>query len=87
MADQHYALTTSDNPWNPATQWDEWYAFDYKEKRYNTCGYLARVGAYMSACSDELNEQVLNMAMDEIVKQNIIGFETGGKVCYMKVAV
>jgi hypothetical protein len=84
---QKYALTTSDNPWNPETQWDEWYAFDNDEKHYNTCGYLARVGMYLSAASDELNESLLQEAIDEIVKQNVIGLETGGEVCYMKVPV
>lgn len=87
MANQQFALTTSDNPWNPKTQWDEWYAYDNDEKHYNTCGYLARIGAYLSAGSDELNDELLNNAMDEIVRQNLIGLETNGKVCYMKVPV
>ena len=84
---KEYALTTSDNPWNPKTQWDEWYAFDNDEKHYNTCGYLASVGMYMSAGSDELNEQLLESAIDEIVKENVIAFETNGEVCYMKIPV
>lgn len=28
-------LTTEDNPFDPFTQYDEWYAFDY-EKGYHT---------------------------------------------------
>ena len=34
-------LTTSDNPWNPFTNWNEWYAFD-EGKKYCTCGLIAR---------------------------------------------
>ena len=81
-----YALTTSDNPWNPKTQWDEWYAFD-NAKHYNTCGYLARICMHLSAGSDELNERILQETIDEIVKQNVIAFETNGEVCYMKVPI
>ena len=35
-------LSTSDNPYNPFTQFREWYAFDIANG-YNTCSYLARV--------------------------------------------
>ena len=78
-------LTTSDNPWNPITHWDEWFAFDYKEKHYNTCGYLARYAAIGQGLSDELNARILEKAIDDIVKENVIRYETDGKVCYMKV--
>ena len=35
-------ITTIDNPYNPFTQFDEWYAFD-EGKGYCTSGYLARI--------------------------------------------
>ncbi len=45
-------LTTSDNPYNPFTQWDEWNVFDM-EKGYNTCSYLARIAAVSDELSDD----------------------------------
>ncbi len=48
--DEEYMLTTEDNPYNPFTNFDEWYAFD-TQKGYNTCGYLARVSFTSSELS------------------------------------
>lgn len=70
MADS--MLTTIDNPYDPFTQFDEWYAFD-ESKGYHTCGYLARI----AKTSDELSEKdealAIESAIDEIVKLNILG--------------
>jgi hypothetical protein len=44
-------LTTTDNPFNPFTEYDEWFAYDVS-KGYNTCAYLARI----VKSSDELSE-------------------------------
>ena len=35
-------ITTADNPFDPKTQFDEWYSFDV-HKGYNTSSYLARL--------------------------------------------
>lgn len=63
-----YRLTTIDNPYNPFTDFEQWFMFDV-EKGYNTCGYLARLTANIS---DELTEQEttreINRAIDEIIK-------------------
>ena len=40
-------LTTVDNPWNPFTQFDEWYIFDEVEASHHTCGYIARMVDYV----------------------------------------
>jgi len=65
-------LTTIDNPFNPFTQFDEWYAFD-TDKGYHTCAYLARI----TKASDELSEpdeaQATEDAIDEIIKYNPLG--------------
>lgn len=37
-----YLITTSDNPFNPWTNFDEWFAYDVV-KGYNTCSILARI--------------------------------------------
>lgn len=70
--DKLFMLTTLDNPFNPFTQFDEWYAFDVAQGYY-TCAYLARI----SLNSDELSEadeaQAVDQAMDEIVRLNLTG--------------
>lgn len=67
-----YMLTTSDNPFNPYTQWDEWYAFDVAAG-YHTSAYLARI----VRSSDELSESdqslAIKEAIDEILEFNITG--------------
>ena len=81
---KHYVLTTSDNPWNPITQEDEWLVFDEQVKRYNTCAFLARQVGLVDGFSDEYNLQLIEAAIDQIVKDNYLMYETDGKVCYMK---
>jgi hypothetical protein len=65
-------LTTIDNPFDPFTQFDEWFAFD-EDKGYHSCSYLARI----TKSSDELSEQdegiAIETAIDEIVNFNILG--------------
>ena len=67
-----YRLTTIDNPYNPFTDFEQWFMFD-TEKGYNTCGYLARLTANIS---DELTEQEttreINRAIDEIIKYDFM---------------
>lgn len=67
-----YMLTTIDNPYNPFTQFDEWFAFD-ESKGYHSCAYLARI----AKTSDELSEadegKAIELAIDEIVSLNILG--------------
>ena len=38
-------LTTTDNPYNPFTQFDQWYTYDY-DKGYMTCALVAKYIAY-----------------------------------------
>ncbi len=67
-----FMLTTTDNPFNPFTQWSEWYAYDLR-MGYNTAAYLARI----VRSSDELSEAdqsiAIDDAMNEIVKENPLG--------------
>lgn len=78
-------LSTSDNPYNPLTHFEQWQEFDEKEKGYFTCSYLARIALTSDDFSDELNDQLINEAIDEIIKYNIIGILTENKVKYIKV--
>ena len=65
-------LTTSDNPYSPKDQFDEWYSFD-TQKGYNSCAYLARIAKTSEILSDSENERIIEEAIDEIVKFNLTG--------------
>ena len=78
---EDYMLTTTDNPFNPYTQFEDWYAFD-EQKGYHTCSLLARI----AKTSDEFyndeenfessqNSEILQ-AIDDIVKINPLGIYT-----------
>lgn len=62
----NYALSTIDNPYNPFTQFGEWFVFDVVNG-YNSCGYLARIAHTSDALSEEENEEEVERAIDEIV--------------------
>lgn len=62
----NYALSTIDNPYNPFTQFGEWFVYDVTNG-YNSCGYLARIAHTSDAMSEEENEEEVERAIDEIV--------------------
>ena len=65
-------LTTEDNPYNPHTNFKEWYAYD-TQHGYNTCAYLARMAKTSPSLSEELNEIEIEDSIDRIVKLNLTG--------------
>lgn len=65
-------LTTEDNPYDPFTQFEEWYAFDI-QKGYNTCAYIARIAFTSDELSETDNDQALDSAIDEIMEFNLTG--------------
>lgn len=65
-------LTTLDNPWDPFTRFDDWYAFD-EQAGYHTCGLLAR----FTVSSDELSESDQEIAIEEAMKEIISINPTG----------
>lgn len=67
-----FMLTTIDNPFNPFTQFDEWYSYDVS-KGYNTCAYLARVTKSSDELSDDDQAIAIDNAMNEIVELNLLG--------------
>jgi hypothetical protein len=73
-----HMLSTIDNPYNPFSQYDEWYVWD-QTAGYNTPSFLARV----VRSSDELSEAdqslAYEQAIEEIVTYNVLGL-------YIKVA-
>lgn len=64
-------LTTIDNPYDPATQFDQWNLFDV-EKGYNSCSYLGRIARTSDSLSDEENELEIERAIDEIIKYDFM---------------
>jgi hypothetical protein len=68
-------LTTIDNPYDPFTQYDDWYAFD-TSAGYHSCGMLARIANTSYELTDEQMEQALDDAINEIVNENVSGVHT-----------
>jgi hypothetical protein len=67
-----YMLTTVDNPFDPFTQWDEWFAWDLNAG-YNTSGFLARIARSSDELSDADQHLAVQQAIDEIVRENVLG--------------
>lgn len=70
--DKVYMLTTLDNPYDPFTQFDEWFAFD-EAKGYHTCAYLDRVSVSSYEMSEKQQKEAVQEAIDEIVQLNLLG--------------
>lgn len=62
-------LTTADNPYNPFTHWDEWYAYDTSHG-YDTSGYLARVLVSSDDLSQADQQAALINAMNSIISND-----------------
>lgn len=65
-------VTTTDNPYNYFTQFDDWFAFD-TQKGYNTCAYVARIAMVSNEMSEAEYRQGVNDAAKEIVRLNLTG--------------
>lgn len=67
-----YMLTTYDNPFDPFTQWDQWYAYD-RDLGYHTPGLLARISLSSPELSELDQHVAIQNAIDEIVRENVTG--------------
>lgn len=65
--ERDFMLTTKDNPYNPWTNYDEWYAYDMI-KGYNSPSYQARIAITSDQLSDEENDQIINDAIEDIIR-------------------
>jgi hypothetical protein len=65
-------LSTSDNPYDPFTQFDEWNAYD-QSMGYNTCSYLARIVRSSDELSETEQDLARESAIDEILFYNVLG--------------
>lgn len=65
-------LTTTDNPFNPFTQFDEWKNYD-ESNGYNSCGLVDRIAKTSDELSELDQQLAIERAIDEIVSLNAIG--------------
>jgi hypothetical protein len=61
------ALSTVDNPYNPFSQFSQWFLFDV-EMGYNSCAYLDRIAKTSNNLTDEENAEEIERAIDDIIK-------------------
>ena len=67
-----FALTTIDNPYNPFSQFSDWLMFDNLHG-YGTSQYLARIAKTSEALSIQENDDEIEWAIDEIIKNDFLG--------------
>lgn len=67
------ALSTTDNPYNPITQYDNWERYD-QEQRYFTNEFLDRICHTTRELGDDLYLQDIEDAIDEAVKYDTISW-------------
>lgn len=70
MANGTIMLTTIDNPFNPFTQFNEWYIFD-TSSGYDSCGLLSRVAHTSPELTEDENNQLIAEAIAEILKYDL----------------
>lgn len=63
------AITTIDNPYNPLKEFRKWFLFD-EEKGYHTTAYLGRVARISEQLSEKENDDEIERAIDEIIKND-----------------
>lgn len=77
------AVTTTDNPYDPLTDFDRWDNYD-RMQGYNTSDYLARVVRTTTEFGDGTYNEDIERAINEIVLLNLISMTHEG-VSYKKV--
>jgi hypothetical protein len=65
MSDE-FLLSTEDNPFDPYTQWVEWYTYD-EQHGYCTSGLIARIIITSDDLSDEDKKLAYEQAADAII--------------------
>lgn len=65
-------LTTVDNPFDPFDDYSAWLAYDLS-LGYDTSGFLGRIALVSDDLSESAQQMVIDMAIDEIIKENVTG--------------
>lgn len=68
-------LSTSDNPFDPFENFNDWYNFD-ESKGYHTVEYLARV----ATPSDDISTREAILAINEAVEEALLLNLTGNRI-------
>ena len=63
-------LSTTDNPFNPWTHYDQWFDWD-TSRGYNTASYLATIVQLINANGRVSDDDALALAIDDILEFNI----------------
>ena len=71
-------LTTFDNPYDPFTQLDLWFAFDVDKGSYS-CSRLARVAKISEEMTEKEVSEEIERAIDEIIQYDFLNIYK--KVC------
>lgn len=72
---EEHMLTTIDNPFDPFTQFREWYAFDVGNG-YNSLAFLARLVNMSDDLPYASQSYEIEQAIDWIVRENVSGVHT-----------
>ena len=67
--DKNCMLSTIDNPFNPFTQFEEWWLYD-ELNGHHCCGLLGSYANTSPDLTNELNEEEIENAMDSIIKDD-----------------
>lgn len=70
-----HMITTTDNPYNYFTQFDDWYAFD-QTKGYYSLELLARVAPVSDEMTEAEESDAIEAGIEEIVRENVSGVHT-----------
>ena len=68
------SLTTSDNPYDPYVQFDQWFQFDELHD-YHCCALLARCAPVSNELSSRLYNELIEQTIDSIIKNVPTGVE------------
>lgn len=66
---QKVAITTIDNPFNPFTDFEDWYAFDVR-LGHNSLALLDRIALSSEELSEVDQEIAYETAIDEIIRES-----------------
>lgn len=65
-------LTTTDNPYDPFTEFEAWYRYD-EAKGYHSSAFLARIARTSDQLSEQENIEEVERAINDIIKYDPLG--------------